>query len=185
MKKMSIARCITICAMCIALCYVLPVFFHAIALGSILSPMHIPVLLCGIVCGPVYGLVCGIVGPVLSSLLSGMPPATGLISMVPELAVYGLVCGLLMKLIRSGNLFGDIYIALIPAMLLGRIVGGVAKALFYLGSGQAYSISAWATGYLVESVPGIIAHLILVPLLAFTLEKARLVSPRYVKQPQE
>ena len=49
-----------ICAICIALCYVLPVALHSFALGSILSPMHIPVLLCGLVCGGFYGAFCGI-----------------------------------------------------------------------------------------------------------------------------
>ena len=61
-----------ICAICIALCYVLPVALHSFGLGSILSPMHIPVLLCGLVCGGFYGAFCGIAGPIVSSILSGM-----------------------------------------------------------------------------------------------------------------
>ncbi len=65
MKEMSIAKRISLCAMCIALCYVLPIAFHAIGLGSALSPMHIPVLLCGLICGGWWGALCGIVGPVL------------------------------------------------------------------------------------------------------------------------
>ena len=97
MNTMSSVRRASVCAMCIALCYVLPLAFHALAAGSMLSPMHIPVLLCGIICGPGYGVFCGIAGPVLSSVLSGMPSATGLIAMVPELLTYGLVCGLLMR----------------------------------------------------------------------------------------
>ncbi len=176
---------IVMCAMCIALCYVLPLAFHAIALGRILSPMHIPVLLCGIVCGPLYGLFCGVVGPILSSLISGMPPATALISMIPELAVYGLVGGLLMKFIYTKHLFADIYASLIPAMILGRIAGGVADALFYLGSETPYSISMFVSSYLVGSLPGIVIQLIIIPLLAFTLEKANAIPQRYLKQAKE
>lgn len=53
-------------ALCVALGVVLPVTLHAIPnAGSILLPMHIPVLLCGLVCGPVYGLACGILAPPL------------------------------------------------------------------------------------------------------------------------
>ena len=168
-----------ICAVCIAFCYILPLAFHGLTLGSILSPMHIPVLLCGIVCGGFYGALCGIVGPCLSSLLSGMPPASALVSMLPELCVYGLACGILMRLLRTKHLMADIYLSLIPAMLIGRIVGGIAKALLYTGSGEAYSLALWASSYLTGSLPGIIAHLVLVPLLVFTLEKAKVIPARY------
>ena len=185
MKKMSNAKCISICAMCIALCYVLPVAFHAIGLGSVLSPMHIPVLLCGLLCGGGYGLLCGILGPVVSSLLSGMPPVLMLTRMIPELCVYGLACGLSMKYIRTGNIAGDVYISMGVAMLAGRIVGGVATAIFYTVTSGVYSIALWATGYFVESLPGIVAHLIFVPVLVFTLEKARLIPARYQKATQE
>lgn len=185
MNKMSSVKRSSICAMCIALCYVLPLAFHALAAGSMLSPMHIPVLLCGIICGPGYGAFCGIAGPVLSSVLSGMPSATGLIAMVPELLTYGLVCGLLMKLIHTKNLMLDIYISMIPAMIAGRLMGGIADALFYLGTTGEYSIAMFVSSYLIGSLPGIIAQLILVPTLTFTLEKARAIPVRYQKQKQE
>lgn len=179
MTRLSPVRQITICAVCIALCYVLPVAFHTVGLGSFLSPMHIPVLLCGLICGGGYGMICGIVGPLLSSVLSGMPSATGLISMVPELAAYGLFSGLTMRMIRTGKLYADLYIALIAAMVLGRIAGGIARACFYLGNGGAFSISIWVTSYFVGTLPGIICHLILIPLLYLTLTKSKILFPRY------
>lgn len=179
MKQMSSVKQATISAACIALCYVLPLAFHAFGLGGALSPMHIPVLLCGLICGSGYGLFCGIAGPVLSSVLSGMPSATGLISMVPELMVYGLVSGLLMKKIRTGKLYADLYIALIAAMILGRVTGGIASAIFYIGNGQPFSISIWVTSYFVGTAPGIVTQLILIPVLAATLMKARVIPARY------
>lgn len=185
MYKMSSVKRSSICAMCIALCYVLPLAFHALAAGSMLSPMHIPVLLCGIICGPGYGAFCGIAGPVLSSVLSGMPTATGLISMVPELLTYGLVCGLLMKIVRTKQLISDLYISMIPAMIAGRLAGGIADALFYLGTTGEYSITMFVSSYFVGSLPGIIAQLILVPALVLTLEKARAIPARYPKNKQE
>lgn len=178
-KRTSVQR-ITICAACIALCYILPVALHPFSLGTLLSPIHIPVLLCGLVCGGGYGIVCGIAGPVLSSLLSGMPPAAMLVTMIPELAVYGLVAGLAMRLIRTGSGLADIYISLTIAMLLGRIVGGIAKALFYTG-GEAFGLGIWVTTYFVGTLPGIICHLILIPLLVFTLTKAKVIPARYRK----
>ncbi len=181
MTKLSPVRRVSLCAMCIALCYVLPIAFHAVGLGGVLSPMHIPVLLCGFVCGGGSGFLCGLLGPVLSSLLSGMPPATMLIRMIPELCTYGLVSGLAMKYIRTGKNVVDIYASLALAMIAGRIVGGIATALFFSATSGVYSIALWATGYFVESFPGILAHLILVPILVLTLEKARLIPVRYPK----
>ena len=181
---MSKIKKICICAICIALCYVLPVALHSFGLGSILSPMHIPVLLCGLVCGSFYGMFCGIAGPILSSILSGMPPMTMLFSMIPELMVYGLATGLAMKYVRTGKLLADVYLSLTAAMLLGRVVGGVAKALFIaiMATGDAFSIGIWATSYFVGTLPGIIVHLILVPMLISVLTSVKVIPSRYSKK---
>lgn len=179
MEKMSSVKRASITAVCIALCYVLPLLFHMVNIGSVFSPMHIPVLMCGIICGSGYGVFCGIAGPVLSSVLSGMPTAIQLIYFVPELAVYGLIAGLMMKFVRTGKLLPDLYISLVTAMIVGRIIGGVAEALFYIGSGQSFTIAAIATGYFVTTFPGIICHLIVIPLLITTLMKAKIVPQRY------
>jgi hypothetical protein len=181
MMKMSTVKTVCICAICIALCYVLPIAFHTLGLGGMFSPLHIPVLLCGLICGGFYGAFCGIAGPILSSVLSGMPPATALVSMIPELIVYGLVTGIAMKRIRTGKLYADLYIALIPAMILGRVAGGIAKALFIslMATGEVYGIAVWAASYFVGSFPGIVAHLILLPALVVILMKARLIPNRY------
>lgn len=180
--KQSAIKQLCICGICIALCYVLPVAFHAVGLGSVLSPMHIPVLLCGLICGGGYGMVCGLLGPVLSSILSGMPPATALVFMVPELMVYGLVSGVCISWIRTGKTVADLYIALTCAMILGRIAGGIAKVLFFLGSGEAFGIAAWVSGYFITSAPGIVAHLTLIPALVLVLMGAGVIPARYCKK---
>lgn len=180
---MSKIKKICICAICIALCYVLPIALHSFGLGSVLSPMHIPVLLCGLVCGSFYGVFCGIAGPIVSSILSGMPPVTMLFSMIPELVVYGLVTGLLMKWVRTGKLLPDVYVSMAVAMVLGRIVGGIAKALFIAinATGDAFTLGIWATSYFVGTLPGIAVHLILIPLLVTVLMKTKVIPARYSK----
>ena len=182
MKEMSFVKRACICAVCIALCYVLPLAFHAFGAGTVFLPMHIPVLLCGLICGWGYGAFCGIAGPVLSCVLSGMPSATGLVSMVPELCVYGLVSGLFLRFVHTKNTYADLYIALIAAMLLGRIVGGTAKVLFYLSGASGMSglsFGMLVSSYFVESLPGILIQLVLLPTLVFTLMKAKLIPERY------
>ncbi|MDE7244547.1 MAG: ECF transporter S component [Oscillospiraceae bacterium] len=175
---MSSVKKACICSVCVALCYVLPLAFHALALGGVFSPMHIPILLCGLICGWPYGAFCGVAGPVISSMLSSMPSAIQLIYMVPELCIYGLVCGLLVQLIHTGHIYIDIYCALVHAMLLGRVAGGAARAVFYTATAQSYSIALWAAAYFVESVPGIILHLLVVPALILVLIRAKLI-PAY------
>ncbi len=181
MQSISGIRRVCICALCIALCYVLPILFHTVAAGPVLAPMHIPVLLCGLVCGSGCGVICGLFGPILSSVLTGMPPVTALITMIPELCTYGFVSGLLMQHIRTNRSPVDVYCALIPAMILGRIAGGLASAAFYLGTTGVYTMSMWAGTYLITSLPGILVHLILVPSLYLTLTTARVIPVRYPK----
>lgn len=176
---MTKTKKICICAICIALCYVLPLAFHPLVLGSALSPLHIPVLLCGLLCGWPYGLVCGIAGPILSSLLSGMPPVVMLIPMIPELCTYGVVCGILMKFIRTGHFYADLYLSMLPAMLSGRIVGGIVQALYYLFTAESYSVALWVSSYLVGTLPGAILHLLVLPTLVLVLTKAQLIPERY------
>lgn len=176
---MSRTKKVCICAVCTALCCVLPFAFHTLVLGSALSPIHIPVLLCGLLCGWQYGLLCGVVGPVLSSVLTGIPPAVTLIPMVPELCAYGVISALLIRRIRTGRLYADLYLSMIPAMLLGRVAGGAVRAVWYLSSARSYSVALWISSYLVGTLPGAILHLILIPVLVLVLVKARLIPDRY------
>ena len=185
MTIMSSSKRTTLCAACIALCYVLPIAFHSIGLGSALSPMHIPVLLCGLICGGGAGILCGLIGPVLSSLLSGMPPVLMLVRMIPELCTYGLVAGIAMKRLHTGSGAKDVYISMIGAMVAGRIVGGIATAVFFAVTSGVYSVGLWFTSYFVEAIPGIVVHLVVVPVLYFALQKARLIPNRYAASAQE
>jgi niacin transporter len=172
---MSKTKRITLAALFVALCVVLPIAFHAVPnAGSIFLPMHIPVLLCGIICGWPYGLACGILGPLLSSLLTGMPPMAYIPSMICELAAYGLVTGLLVNRIRTGNKIVDLYIPLVGAMLAGRFLYGVLNAFIF--SVGKYSMTIWLTSAFVTSLPGIIIQLILIPFLVYILHKSRLVE---------
>lgn len=120
MQTMSTVKKSIITAVCIALCYVLPLLFHGIqGAGQIFCPMHIPVFLCGLVCGWQFGLLCGLAGPALSSALCGMPPVSILPSMMIELAVYGLIAGIMMRCVRTRHVYADLYISLIVAIVAG------------------------------------------------------------------
>ena len=167
-------------AICLALCLVLPFLTGQIPeIGSMLSPMHIPVLLCGMICGWPFGAVCGLLGPLLSSVITGMPPAAMLPAMMVECAAYGFASGLLMKYIRTGKDNLDLYISLICAMVLGRVVAGFAKAWIFT---PGVSPFAWVTTSLVTGIPGIVLQLAVLPLVVKALTRARLIPNRYPKE---
>lgn len=179
MNALTPVKRIVLAAVCVALCVVVPMAFHAIPnAGTIFLPMHLPVLLCGMLCGWPFGFLCGLLGPLLSSLTTGMPPAAMLPSMMVECAVYGAVAGILMRYVRTGKLTLDLYISLVPAMLAGRIVSGIAKALIFA---PGTTLSAWATVSFVTGLPGIAIQLVLIPVLLLALTKARLIPQRYPK----
>ena len=177
LMKLSRIKNLTIAALCVALCVVLPMAFHMIPnAGSVMLPMHIPVLLCGLVCGWQYGLLCGLLGPMVSSILTGMPPAAVLPGMMVECGVYGLIGGLMMTWVRTGGLYRDLYICLPVAMLAGRVISGIVKALILT---PGLSFTAWVTASFVTAFPGIMIQLIFLPTLIVALTRARLIPGRY------
>lgn len=178
--KMSMIKRMVLSALCVALCVVLPIAFHVIPnAGSVFLPMHIPVLLCGLVCGWQYGLLCGVMGPLLSSILTGMPAAAILPAMIVECGVYGCTAGLMMEHIRTGRLITDLYLSLPVAMLIGRILSGISKALFFA---PGTSLTAWATASFVTGLPGILVQLIFIPAIIGALTRVGLIPRRYEQE---
>ena len=156
---------------------VIPQAFHYLPIantGSILLPMHIPVLLCGFLLGPLYGALVGILTPAFSFLITGMPPIQIMPFMVIELFAYGLVAGIMFSILKKANKMVRIYISLIVAMILGRMV--YAMSLFFatnlLGLSKIGPIAA-INGF-VKGVPGIIIQLVIIPPLVYQVRKSRL-----------
>lgn len=163
-------------AACLALCMVLPFLTGQIPeIGSALCPMHIPVLLAGFLCGPWWALSVGAVAPLLRFALFGMPPLfpTGA-AMCFELAAYGLVSGILCRKLPKKAV--NVYLALIAAMLAGRIVWGIVMAVLMGLSGSAFTWAAFVAGAFVNAVPGIIVHILLIPIIVLALRKAGLAD---------
>ena len=80
-----------------------------------------------------------------------------------ELFIYGAMSGLLFRLIKTKNLYLDIYLSLILAMLLGRIAGGLTTWVIYASQSKGYSLLLWATAYFVTPWPGILIQIFAVP----------------------
>ena len=165
-------------SMLIALCVVFPMVFHTVPYaGRTLLPMHIPVLLAGLICGPLFGFIVGATGPLLSHLFTQMPPSIMVAPMMIELATYGLVAGVMINIVRTHRLSVDIYISLIVAMLVGRVVAGIAQVIYFFEG--TYVLSMWTTAYFITAFPGIIIQLLLVPSLIIALEREKVIPIRY------
>lgn len=163
-------------ALCVALAMVLPMLTGQIPqIGSMLSPMHIPVLLCGFICGPVWGLAVGAITPILRSLIFSMPPlfptAT---AMAFELAAYGCAAGLLYKIFPKKT--WGVYAALICAMLIGRVVWGAAMFSIMTATGKGWGFDAFLAGAFINAWPGIILHIAIIPPIVFALRKAKIIE---------
>lgn len=163
---------LVLAAICLALCMVLPFLTGQIPeIGSMLCPMHIPVLLCGFLAGPFWASVIGVIAPILRFALFGMPAIfpTGA-AMCFELAVYGAVCGLLYRRLPKKTV--SIYVSLIAAMLLGRIAWGIVRVLFSGVTGSAFTWAAFMAGAFTSAIPGILLHIALIPVIVMTLQRA-------------
>ena len=162
-------------AICLALCMVLPFLTGQIPqIGSALSPMHIPVLLAGFLCGPWWAMAVGFAAPMLRHVWMGMPPLITAIAMSFELAGYGLFSGLLYRLLPKKTV--NIYVSLIGAMILGRIIWGIAMVVISGVTGSAFTWSAFMAGALLNAIPGIILHIVLIPILVMALKRAKVLD---------
>ena len=167
---MNNTKRLVISALMLALALVLPFFTGQIPeIGSMLLPMHIPVLICGFVCGWKYGGLVGFIVPLMRSFIWGMPPIMTAICMAFELAAYGIVTGLLYKILPKGKVM--IYIELIVAMIIGRVVWGTVSIVIYGIQGNAFSWQIFMSGALLNAIPGIILQIVLVPVLVIALQR--------------
>ena len=98
-----------------------------------------------------------------------MPTA---ISMAAELAAYGFVTGFLYSRLKNKK-FG-IYLSLIGAMLMGRIVWGLVSFLLYQLMGTPFTWELFAAGAFLNAIPGILIQLILIPGIIYALNKSHL-----------
>lgn len=144
-------------------------------IGKLLCPMHIPVMLCGLVCGWKYGLAVGFITPLLRSVLFHMPamyPSAA--GMAFELAAYGVSIAVIYSMFRTKNI-GAVYGAMIPSMLIGRLVWGAARTVMLGLSGSeaaSFSFKYFITTGFIEAIPGIILQIIIIPAIMSGLWRA-------------
>lgn len=173
MKRTSI-RTLVISAMLLAVALLLPFLTGQIPeIGSMLSPMHLPVLLCGFLCGPIWGFAVGAVAAPLRYLLFGMPQMPMCLFMAAEMAVYGLLAGLLYSIFPKKIPY--LYISLILSMIGGRLVYGAVQWVVIGSGGGTYTLNMFLASTIIGSWPGILLQIVLIPVIMIALKRAKFI----------
>ena len=175
MKNRNYIRNLTLSSMFLAMAFVLPFFTGQIKeIGNKLCPMHIPVLLCGFFCGAPWGMAVGFIAPLLRSFITTMPLMyPNAFCMAFELAVYGFAAGWLYRILPKKKIC--VYISLLGAMVLGRIVWGAAMfCCMGLAPDAEFGWDAFLAGAIVNAIPGIVIQIILIPILVISLKRSKL-----------
>lgn len=178
MKKNNQLLKLVLAALFLALGFVLPFLTGQVKeIGSMLCPMHLPVLLCGFICGPVWGLAVGFIVPLLRSLILGMPHLfPNAVCMAFELAAYGLVAGLMHNFLPRKKPY--IYCSLLTAMIIGRLIWGAAMFICLGAGGGSFTFAAFIAGAITNAIPGIIVQIILIPILVMVLDNPKVLNLR-------
>ena len=157
-------------ALFLALAFVMPFLTGQVPeIGSMLCPLHIPVLLCGFICGWPWGLLVGFIAPLLRSFALGMPPMfPTAVCMAFELAAYGTFCGLFHNVFPKKKAY--IYVTLLLSMIIGRIVWGIIMVICLGITGGAFTFAAFLAGAFFNAIPGIALQVIIVPLIVMLAE---------------
>lgn len=174
MKQKKNIHTSVLSAMFLAIGLVLPFLTGQIPeIGNLLCPMHLPVILCGYICGGPWGLLVGFVTPILRSFIFGMPVLfPRAIAMAFELATYGFLSGFLYNKLPKKKV--TVYVSLLISMVAGRLVWGVVQFLCVGLDPEKFNLSLFWAGAVVESIPGIILQIVLIPVLVIALEKHKI-----------
>ncbi len=172
-KKKNNIQNITLSGMFLAFAFIFPFFTGQIPeIGNMLSPMHLPVILCGFICGGPWGLLVGFTAPLLRSFILGAPTLfPRAVAMAFELAAYGLVSGVLYRVLPKKRI--NIYVSLIVSMITGRFVWGFVQLICVGFDPEKFNLSVFWAGAVANAVPGIIIQIILIPLLVMAADKIK------------
>lgn len=165
-------KLLTQVALFVAIGVLLPMVFHAVGLGKVFLPMHIPALLSGFYGGPLVGAITGFVTPLLSAVLTGMPTLMPPVAqpMAFELGTYGCVAGILYYRVKAG-----VVPSLLGSMLAGRVMYGLVGAfLLPLFGLKSVPLLYPLTAGVISGLPGIAVQLVLIPLLVNRISPERL-----------
>ena len=70
----------------------------------------------------------------------------------------------------------NIYVSLIISMIAGRVVWGLARLIIAGVTNAQFTWEMFISGAVLTSIPGIVLHIVLIPLIVIGLKRARLIN---------
>lgn len=152
---------------------VFPVFFHLLHLGPVLMPMYWPLVCLPFFAGPRVSVAVAAAVPWLSALVSGMPPLVPPVAAVMSLELAA-INGAMVGLRRLAPYLTARWV-LAVGLLVGRGVTWGAWAVL----ARWVSLPAHLTGVAATlvGVPGVVAMVVLLPVVVQAAARAGLVRP--------
>ena len=168
-KTRSTTRDLVLAALFLALAFVLPMITgHVPQIGNMLRPMHFPVLLAGFVRGG--KAQCQAPGAAQHKASQQHREVHG----AEHIADLRHMAGFMYRKVQ--HTLPMIYATLVTSMVAGRLVWGAVRFVLAGLSGSSFPFSAFLSGAVLTAVPGIVAQLILIPLIVAALQKAKLTA---------
>ena len=161
---------ITLIAVFLMLCLVVPMVFHPLGAGQMFLPMFLPIILSGFIIEFPIALIVGFLAPWISAFITGMPP---LFPTAPLMSIEGLVAVTVVSYPYHNRRL-NFWFCLITAVIAERIVLAIMIILVvpFLGlPPKLFSLSV-----IVYSIPGIILQLTVIPIILKTLWKLNIVE---------
>ncbi len=161
---------ITLIALFIALCLLVPFLFHLVGLGKMFLPMFLPILLAGFIIEFPAAMLVGLLGPWISALATGMPPLfpTALSMSIEGVVTAGIVSFLYHK--RQISFWIGLIVAVI-AQRLARVAMLLLILPFFGLPAKALSLADFT-----YSLPGVLLQLLLTPIILFMLWKSKIIE---------
>lgn len=161
---------ITITALFIALCVIVPFVFHLAGLGMIFLPMFLPILLAGFIIRFPLAMLVGLLGPIVSTVLTGMPPLfpTAVSMMVEGMAAAGVASFMFQA--RKMPLWLVLPVAVVAERITRVVMIFSILPLFGLPARE------WSIAEITLTLPGVVLQLFLVPMVLFMLWRANLIK---------
>ncbi|MDR3216727.1 MAG: ECF transporter S component [Clostridiaceae bacterium] len=168
-------------AVFVAVGVVLPAICHMFGMvGTVILPMHIPVLAAGLLLPLPYALAVAVLSPIIGTFATGMPALFPVLPlMLAELCGYAFfTCFFKRILLFTGvKRKATVFLSLILAMFFGRAV--LAAACFIMDAAVGtFSGAAYLEKALISGIPGMVLQLFVIPPLVDALRNKSAIDAR-------
>lgn len=161
---------ITLAALFLSLCVIVPFLFHMVGSGEIWLPMFLPILMAGFVIEFPTAILVGILGPFISALVTGMPPLfpTSVMMSIEGAVTVGLASYLYFE--KKMAFWHCLSLAIIAERTVRIFMLAVFLPLLGL------PVKAFTVADFTIALPGVALQFIVIPIFYYSFKKFKLME---------